>query len=336
MNGRSRIRALGFGILLIISGPIEGWAQETYPEAGRGAGVQFLKLGHGPAGAALADGLTAWSGSADAIHWNPAAAAGNPEGTGAWQFLSLAGASLYGDDRFTSLMWGQSWSGGGVALAVAYNGITGIEVRGDLPTAEPLAYTSAHDLAAGLSAGIKFSNGLAAGITAKGIYEKLYQADAFGLALDAGVQLPLPVAGGLLQGGVAVRNLGRMGRLEEERLRLPWSLAGGVALREPLELGRVTLRAGADLWKPYEDWARVRVGAEARRDPLALRLGTRQGKGWGVITAGLGLRFGVWALDYSYEYDPDSNRHFLGSVQRLGLTVDVQALRASGGRAPER
>ncbi len=324
MRGCGWTRAIGLAVLLIGPGWTGGRAQEANPEAGRGAGVQFLKLGHGPAGAALGDGLTAWIGTADAIHANPAAAARGGGEAGSWRFVSLTGAALYGDDRLTSLIWSTGARGRGLALEVTYNGITDIEVRGDLPTAEPLALTSAHDVALAIRTGFLLSDGMAVGIAVKGLYEKLYHADAFGAALDVGGQFPLPVAGGLLRGGIAVRNVGRMGRLEEERLELPWSIAGGVALTRPVELGRVAVQAGADLWKPSDDWALLRLGIEARLDPLILRLGTRQGRGWNVVTAGLGLRFGIWTLDYSYEYDPDANRHFLGTVQRLGLAVDLQ------------
>jgi len=330
MTARSLVRRGLLPLLLALLLPAGARAQDAHPDAGSKAGVQFLKLGHGPAGAALADGLTAWRGTAEAVHWNPAAVVGSPTGDGAWQEISLAGATLYGDERLTSLIWGRGSARGGIACEVSYSGISGIEVR-DGPTAEPLALTSAHDIAAALTGGLSFSGGLSIGISVRGLYEKLYRYDAFGAALDAGLQLPLPGSEGLLRAGLAVRNLGRMGRLDQERLQLPWSVAGGIALARPLTFGSVTVRAGADLWKPSDDWAQFRFGVQARSSPLIFRAGTRQGKNWHIVTAGLGLCFGAWTIDYSYEYDPDTNRHFLGSIQRLGLVVNLQTSGAQAG-----
>jgi|GEM_PF-1489374 len=315
-------------VLLVL--PAGSGAQEAYSGAGSRAGVQFLKLGHGPAGAALAGGLTAWRATADAVHANPAAVVGE-SGSQSWQMLSLAGTRLYGDDRLTSLIWARGSDRGGIAVEVAYNGISGIEVR-DAPTTEPLALTSAHDVGVGIGGGLRLPGDLTVGLILRGLYEKLYEYDAFGIGCDAGLQLPVPGTDGLLRAGVAVKNVGRMGRLDTERLTLPWSVAGGVALNRPLRLGAVEIMAGADLWKPADDWAQVRVGVQARSAPLIFRLGTRQGRNWNVLTAGLGLSFGNWVIEYAYEYDPDVNRHFLGSVQHLGLAVDLQAIGAGDGR----
>jgi hypothetical protein len=162
------------------------------------------------------------------------------------------------------------------------------------------------------------------GITVKGIYEKLHLADAFGFALDGGLLFPLPGLKELFRAGIAVRNVGSMGVLENERPDLPWSVAAGISLATPIELGRWRISAGGDVWKPADDWTQLRIGAEAAWDIMRLRIGTRQGKGWGTISAGIGLTLPGWSLNYAYIYDPDPARHFLGATQRLGVSIPLQ------------
>lgn len=299
--------------LVVPTGVLSG--QEVHPRAGM-TSVPLLNFGFGPVGTALAEGLTAWSGSPDAIWWNPAAAA--LYATEAGSILSLNGARLPGETSNTSISYGWGAAGVGIAFLASFSGLTGIEVRDDLPTPEPLSTTSAYDLAAGVSVGFPLAGG-GIGFALKGIYEKLHYADAFGIALDAGIQIPLP--GNLLTGGAAVRNLGRMGVLDHERLKLPGSVAIGIAFARPVELGSWRFTAGADVWKPADDWTQLRVGLEASHDPLRLRLGTRQGTGWRTISAGFGLALGGWRFDYAYIYDPDPDRRFTGSIQRLGIQI---------------
>lgn len=298
--------------LVLPTGTVSG--QAVHPRAGT-TSVPLLNLGFGPVGTGLSEGLTAWSGSPDAIWWNPAAAA--LYAREAERILSLNGARLPGEWSNTSISYGTGVAGAGVVFLASFSGLTGIEVR-DAPTPEPLSTTSAYDLAAGVSIGLPIAGG-GIGLTVKGIYEKLHYADAFGAAIDAGVQIPLP--GGFLVLGAAVRNLGRMGVLDIKRLKLSSSRAIGIALARPVELGSWRFAAGADVWKPTDDWTQLRAGLEASHDLLRLRLGTRQGTGWRTISAGFGLALGGWRFDYAYIYDPDPDRRFTGSIQRLGIQI---------------
>lgn len=301
-------------------------AQEIHSRAGT-TSVPLLNWGVGPVGSSLSEGLTAWSSSVDAVHWNPAAA--SYLAAGEVNVLTLSGARLLGDSRQTTLLFGTSWQGMGIVFHASYSGLSGIEVRGDIPTPDPLTTTSAYDFSTGITAGIGFAGG-AVGLTVKGIYEKLHHADAFGAALDAGVQVPLPVLDNMFQVALAVRNLGRMGELEVEKLDLPWSMAAGVALARPVEIKGWSFMAGWDVWKPVDDWAQFRAGFEAVRDMLHLRIGTRLGKGWRTVSAGIGLAYRGMRLDYAYVYDPDPSRRYLELIQRLGITLFFGDNRNSG------
>jgi hypothetical protein len=121
-----------------------------------------------------------------------------------------------------------------------------------------------------------------------------------------------------------------MGVLDRERLKLPSSAAVGLALAQPVPVGTWRLDAGADLWKPADDWTQLRVGLEASRNPLRLRVGTRQGKGWKTVSAGFGILLGSWQFDYAYVYDPDPDRRFAGSIQRLGVQINFTGRNGTG------
>ncbi|MFC1499715.1 hypothetical protein ACFL6T_01705 [Candidatus Zixiibacteriota bacterium] len=318
MTGRRAVHRIRAGIMVsvLFVVPVRTLTgQEVHPRAGE-TSVPLLNFGFGPVGTGLAEGLTAWSGSPDAVWWNPAAAALYATGEGS--ILSLNGARLPGETSNTSISYGRGIRRAGVVFLASFSGTSGIEVRDDLPTPDPLSTTSAYDLSAGVSVGFPLA-GVGIGLTVKGIYEKLHYADAFGAACDAGVQIPLP--GGFLMAGAAVRNLGRMGVLDTRRLVLSSSKAIGLALARPVLLGTWSINAGADIWKPEDDWTQLRVGVEASHDPLRLRLGTRQGKGWRTLSAGLGLALDGWRFDYSYVYDPDPDRRFTGNIQRLGIQI---------------
>lgn len=322
-------RMLAWGVVsALLIGAVPGlvWAQEVHPKAGISS-VTLLNVGLGPVGAALSEGLTAWHGTGDAVFWNPAAASFMVQDG---PVVTLSGARLLGGVRQTALQYGAGWGGVGIALQVVYGSVGDIEIRGVEPTPEPLAIGTAHDLVAGVTVGLPLPRGGGLGIAVKGIYEKLHMDDAFGIAADAGIQLPLPVFGGLLRVGVAVRNLGSMGTMEHERPRLPWSLAAGIALDRPLRWKGWTFSAGGDVWKPADDWTQLRLGIEAAWDVLRLRMGTRQGKGWGTMSAGVGFALSGWCLDYAYIYDPDPVRQFLGSTQRIGVSLELGGQDSAG------
>ena len=299
--------------------PVDSAAQSPAPEAGT-TSLPLLSIGFGARGAALGEALTAWPGGADAVYWNPAASVPLPEGGSR---VDLAGGELFGDVRQSSASWSVGWGRAGLTLHLLYSGVGDIPVRGALPTPEPLGTTSAYDLAGGVSAALPLPSGGSAGVTVRGLYEKLDVFDAAGAALDAGVLLPLPVWGERLQVGLSVRNLGSVGRLETEKLELPWSRALGVAFARPVAVAGWRVLAGADIWKPRGDWSQLRAGLEARKELLSLRTGLRVGEGWRTLSAGIGLDLGSWELDYAYVYDEDPDRRFLGNLQRVGLRVHL-------------
>ena len=303
-------------------------AQDVHPEAGHSS-VTLLNVGLGSVGAALSEGLTAGHGTGDAVFWNPAAASFSAAGS---PTVTLSGARLLGGVRQTAVQYTTGWRKIGIALQIVYGTLGDIEVRGYEPSPEPDAISTTHDIVAGLSLGLPLMDGGGIGFSVKGIYEKLHLTDAFGAAVDAGIQLPLPLLGGLLKTGMAVRNLGSMGTLEQERPRLPWSVAAGIALARPLQWGGWTFSAGGDAWKPADDWTQLRVGVEAGWDVLKLRAGTRRGRGWGTLSAGIGIALSDWRLDYAYIYDPDPVRQFLGNTQRVGISLILGGRDGAGRR----
>jgi hypothetical protein len=313
--------ATGLIVVLLLAG-LAGprtAAQDISPRAGTYS-MTLLNGGIGPVGTGLSEALTAWQGSSDAVYWNPAAAY---DAAGDGPRLLLAGARLLADLRQTSVAYMTRMRGAGVAFQVLYFGLSDIPVRGDMPTVDPIATTSAYDLVGSVTVALPIPGGGSAGASLKGLYEKLDVADAAGVALDAGAQLPMEAAGRPIRLGVAVRNVGRMGELERERLKLPWSVSAGVALAEPVPLGNLLVGAGLDWFKPADDHPQVRLGVEAAVQMVRLRTGFRYGEGWNTFSTGLGIVMPGWSVEYAYVFDPDINRRALGNVQRLGVAIGL-------------
>ena len=137
---RGAVRLIAVLLLLGLAGPRTA-AQDVSPEAGT-CSMTLLNGGLGPVGTGLSEALTAWPGSGDAIYWNPAAAF-NAADDG--PRLLLAGARLLADLRQTSLAYATRVQGAGVAFQLLYFGLKDIPVRGDTPTVDPIATTSAYD-----------------------------------------------------------------------------------------------------------------------------------------------------------------------------------------------
>ena len=295
-------------------------AAQSHSRAGT-TSLPLLVLGLGPVGAGLSEALTAWPGGPDAVYWNPAAAANSGFG----RTVLLSWGRYFEEVRQTGLAYLTRLGPAGVMVQLYHAGVDGIPVR-EGPTQEPIGTTAVYDLAGALSVGLALPRGGSAGLTVKALHTRLDFANASGMAVDGGLHLPLPLWEERLQVGLAVRNIGHIGALEQEPLKLPRSFAAGVALAEPLARGPWLWRAGMDVWNPVDDFTQVRLGAEAARDMLRLRAGFRAGRGHRTLSAGVGLVLGGWRFDYAYVYDTDPDRSYLGALQRLGIMLDLDTL----------
>lgn len=279
------------------------------------SGYAFLKIGIGGQAAGMGEAVSAHVNDATAAYWNPAAMAMRP------------GRNV----SFTYNRWiegvnhnaiAAKWTAGSHAFGLyyVYTGVDGIEQR-DIPSDDPTAVFSSHDLALGASYARMVSDRIAAGMTAKYVYERI-QSSAQAFAVDIGIWYNVrfvydnPDLDGRWRMGMSVRNLGYSGKMVNERIALPASVRFGTCYdiirnRET----KNTLTLGAEVIKPFDDGFKLAVGSEyVYHDFASLRLGYQLGYDSRSFTAGLGLK--VWdRFTVDYGLMPMSNG--LGTTHRV-------------------
>jgi hypothetical protein len=145
-----------------------------------------------------------------------------------------------------------------------------------------------------------FSEDLTVGITARFLYEKLFVDQASGVAFDLGGRWKTPLDSLTLGGAVA--NLGKMSSLRTSASKLPALCRAGLAYTLGLEGAESTIAAAIDgLYlfpeaKPYGS-----LGGEFVFDRLlALRAGYQFGSESRGFSAGIGITYGLFELQYAY------------------------------------
>ena len=278
-------------LLFLLIGSQRALAQET--------GLSFLRIGVHAEAAALGDVQAAMVQDAFAAFANPAGLVARSSNTAALSHRIWVGG-LRAYDVAARLGAGAN---GAIGLAVTATDSGDLEAR-DGP-GDPDGVFSAQFISAGVSYARRFGP-LRAGLGAKYLHESIFDAEASGYAIDAGIQLELAYRSVVL--GVALLNVGRMSQLEREPTELPRMVRIG-AVAHPLRV-----LADADGARLFElllttelshlfasELMRVHMGAAVTvMEMLTLRAGylTRDAlRDWSF---GLGLRYQVFILDYAY------------------------------------
>lgn len=281
--------------------------------AGAKTSADFLKIPVGAHGAGLGQAYTALTAGVDALNWNPAGLAATP----AFVTNPTVGMSLTHQQHLVDTNLDHLGlvlpSRPGRQTAIGFNIIRLSYGTQEQRTADrqKVGSFNAADLALGVVAARRMGDVLIGG-QVKLIQQKYAGASANGFALDLGLQAPGPID--RMTFGASVRNLGPEMKFIEESYRLPLTLSVGTAYRVtgPLSL-LVDLHA-----RPHQDQMNLSAGAEfAAARSVQLRAGylarlaeavpnsqqdeTERGSFGGLygLTAGLGLRFGQFAMDYA-------------------------------------
>lgn len=284
---------------------------EVHPRAGSTSWT-FLKIGAGARYAALADAGAALADDATACYWNPARLA-CIERTWSVQAQhhrwidSTAVDEVYlasGRGKHRLGLSGRLFSSGDIPL------------RGDAPSADPIGYYSVYDFSGALSYAFAPNPCLSAGATYRSLYEKIYLNAGYGWALDAGLNVNL-INGALSLAGV-IANVGPRLRMNHSLFRLPttFTLAGSYALPWAVWNGR--FQAALAGVKPVDAGLQLRAGAEYWWKNLAAgRLGYKTGHDTETYSAGLGIRWRNYTLDYAFV----PHRYDLGTAHRVSLDL---------------
>ncbi|MCX6640164.1 MAG: PorV/PorQ family protein [bacterium] len=168
-----------------------------------------------------------------------------------------------------------------------------------LPSDDPLATFSAHDLAAGLSLAYLWQNRLSLGITGRYLYQQIDVNDANGIAGDLGLAYRLNYRN--MVAAASIRNMGQMQALLTERTPLPSEASLGLS-GDIYSKGDFCLRAQADGQYLLDDDLRLHAGLECDwRNQIFLRGGYQTGSELRTFSGGLGLAWQRFHFDYAYQ-----------------------------------
>ena len=262
------------------------------------SGMAYLQLPAGARAAALAEAGVALPDE-DALSANPAAlqSAGRTVGLGHSEWVQDL------RHEYLTLLWGREQRVLGLAIQLSHTGQ--LEHRTG-PSAEPLGEFGVYEGALNLAYARSWSPRLRVGLNLKLLRQAVYTATATGAALDLGLLYQLRPD---LRLGGAVRQLGRMNKLEQNATPLPRTLAAGLVYTG---LPRLLLSGEV---RHADEGVTLHLGAEWQAAAsLALRGGYQSAEGRG-LALGLGLKREAWALDYALV--PLSAD--LGTAHRLSL-----------------
>lgn len=281
-------------------------------------GFSFLKIGGGARPAGLGEAGVALYTDAAAAYWNPAGLAMQSQNN----ILFTYNRWIEGvNHNFFSA----KFVSGNHALAFHFisTGVDGIEQR-EIPSENPTAYFSSHDMAIGISYAQKFNANWSIGITTKYIYERIQNA-VHALAFDLGVWHNIryaydnPAFVDRWRVGLSITNIGFSGKLVDEKIKLPAAVRAGSSfdiLRN--EKNRLTL--AMDVIKPFSDNIRFNAGSEyGFRDYVFLRTGYQWSNDTRSFSAGLGVKMiDKIRIDYGLTVFNNS----LGMTHRISAGFD--------------
>lgn len=268
------------------------------------SGLDFLQLPFGARGAALAEAGVALPDE-DALSANPAAL------QSAARTLGLSHSEWVQDIRheYLSIFWGHNHQILGLAFQFSHTGQ--LEHRTG-PNAEPLGEFGVYEGALNLAWAGSWNQRLRLGLNLKLLRQSIYTATATGAALDLGMLLQLRSG---LRLGAALRQLGRMHKLDQVATPLPRTLAAGLAYT-----GLPHLLLSSEV-RRTDRHTTLHLGTEwEATSQLLLRGGYQSADGRG-LALGLGLRRETWTLDYAFVPLVAD----LGAAHRLSLHLHRRA-----------
>lgn len=277
-------------------------APASLQAAGKGtSGGQFLRVGAGARGPAMAGAFSPIADDATAIYWNPAGMALIEK-----REVALSYNAYFQDTASQFLGYAQPTDGRGTfGFGASLFGVQDIEKRsatgGDADIAD-LGDFNTQDMALALGWANK-RGALHYGLSLKYISSDLETEKAQTAALDVGTIYKMHEDKGLSL-SLAVLNLGGELKFAEEGDPLPLNIKPGLAYRMNTEnMGSLTAVVDSDILI-NDNKAYVQPGVEWRAHPmLALRTGFQIGRGEGAgsgFAAGVGFNIMNLGLDYAF------------------------------------
>jgi hypothetical protein len=275
------------------------------------SGLSFLKFGMGARAMGMGEAFTAQSGEVTSVWWNPAGLSGI-KGIQVSFTHNQWFQDITAEHFASALNFGKNTLG----LSLTMGKVPNIQKR-EGPSAEPIALFDAHDVDFSLSFAQTVKKGIALGLSAKWLYEKIDINSASGWGFDlGGIYSPWE----RLKFGLAVLNLGSKMKFEKEKFYLPTLYKVGVNYLVEKKNLNSDFVFGLDLVKPRDDEVQVHLGGEySLYQTLKIRLGYQTGYDEKDFSFGLGTQFRKYSIDYGY-LPYKSN---LGSVHSISLNIEI-------------
>lgn len=264
-------------------------------------GFAFMKIGVDARAAGMGEAMTAVSTDATAWFWNPAGMAMSDQAG-----VVLTHNQWIEEVRHNFLGLKINTRGHSFGIHYIATGVSDIEQR-EIPSDEPTALFSSHDVNLGLSYARRLNERWAAGVTVNYLYERIqHSVDAVGV--DVGVWYHVnyvydnPDMNDRWRVGLAVSNIGYSGKFIDQTVRLPGIIRLGSSydvIRQHDARHRVTM--AVDLVKPIKEDINLHAGAEyAFRERMFFRAGYVAGHASRSFSGGVGMKvWERWRLDYA-------------------------------------
>ena len=304
-------KVYSFILIAIFTTSIPVFSGDIYSQAGS-KGLSFLKIGLGARAGALGEAYVAVANDATAPLWNPAGLS-DVDGRDVLFIHNQWFQDIRSEFLGTALKLGEN----GLGFGFLMNTVGEIENRAS-ETGQLLGTFNAYDLAFVGAYARRIKDQLSFGFTLKILYEKMHTYSSSGFALDLGTRFS-PWKKNLSIGAV-IQNIGKMGALRDEEIPLPLTLRAGVAYAVETNPFNGNLLVTADVNKSSDSWTTFHTGLEySLNQRLALRGGYQFGRDERSFSAGMGLLFNMYRLDYAYApYDYD-----LGDTHRLTFGISL-------------
>ena len=246
-------------------------------------------LAASPAALAFAGGGIGWWPNPALIDINPAHVWGIES-----ESVGYGHLRMFGDLRGSVVTWQGRYRGSPMQLRLRTLSEDGIELRGDIPTTEPLGLISARLMSATITRGRRLLGGQL-GISVTGAYQRIYYFDARGLWLSAGWSRQLSDR---LSWGAAITRIGLGEGLGSSTFStLPWKAGAGVVLFSPL-FGRL----GIDVNYDADIGAAPAVGWESGGGIWVAQAGVQAVGDEYRLAFGLGIELSNWSAGYALSY----------------------------------
>ena len=213
--------------------------------------------------------------------------------TGKSDELSFAYGKWFGETENLSFEWKGKFRLNSAGLKVRYVGINDIELRGNVPSSDPIGYYGAYGVSG--KAVTSFTKGnINYGLALQMISMQIYQDASSGFAVDFGiswnVNKKLTMSGSVL-------NLGKMNPLKNEKPKLPTRFIGITTYE--VNIGEIFFGFETN---ELVDKPIYNVGSNFKIDNIFFGATAIMNNNSKMISSGIGINLGSYSFSYGFQY----------------------------------